>query len=102
MKTEWQFRQVSLSVWSVLDRWLRDGEATATDLQRDLLLARLAAPSPSPLLLESLRVVAEATSANWADSELRAAIAQLRSRLDTPQQTAFANGSSTTRSLHLV
>ncbi len=61
----------------LLERWLASGQSTAYELQNSLLAELDSAEYPSKLALEALRVVAEATSAGWAQADVYAAVKEV-------------------------
>ncbi len=65
------------STVGMLEDWLAADQAQAAVLQNSLLELLDAVEDPSKLALEALRIVAEATSADWTLDELRHAVGQL-------------------------
>ncbi len=65
------------STVGMLEDWLAAEQAPAAVLQNSLLELLDAVEDPSKLALEALRIVAEATSADWTLDELRHAVGQL-------------------------
>ena len=68
------------SATDILQYWLGGDEACARSLQNTLLDALDAAEDPSGLVLEALRIVAEATSTGWIQADVRAEIRELLAR----------------------
>ena len=68
------------SATDTLQHWLGRDEACARSLQNTLLDALDAAEDPSGLVLEALRIVAEATSTGWIQADVRAEVRELLAR----------------------
>lgn len=62
---------------AIVECWLAEGHASAYELQNSLLEVLDAAEASSTLALETLRIVAEATSAGWTQTDVHAAVKEV-------------------------
>lgn len=85
----------SSTTWSTLNGWLFSEDASMAGLQSKLLEERIHASPPSDLLRQALRLVSEATSADWTEGDLYAEIARLLApRWEPAVSRSTVNGSS--------